>query len=334
MPFKESQRNPNYNFRKKPTYKVINWSEYNKSLAKRGALTLYLPVGDLESILVNEYSYSKGVSGRTEYYTKGYVELIYLMYRVMNFGIRQMTGYFKDLWESKELDIAVPSFGHLSDLFASLDLKVKHYCKVLADRLKEGEDITLVFDSTGMAFDKASSWYETKYCRKPKNRPWRKLHLSIDPNMEVYGVEVTDNYTSDREMINSLIAKTDDRQKIRKLIADGGYYSAKIVQSLYDRGIIPVIPPPSNSVLQKNDNTSWHDKIVKYIKEKGIYAFYKKYGYCLRNKIEAQFSRSKRCIGSSFKTRKIESQKQESIAICNILNLWNSFGKPVTLKIS
>jgi hypothetical protein len=34
---------------KKSKYKVINWSNYNKSLKKRGKLSLLFPKGDLRS---------------------------------------------------------------------------------------------------------------------------------------------------------------------------------------------------------------------------------------------------------------------------------------------
>lgn len=79
--------------------------------------------------------------------------------------------------------------------------------------------------------------------------------------------------------------------------------------------------------------SSWHNKIISYIKDKGtVYAFHKKYGYGARALVEAQFFLIKRCIGSSLKTIKIESQKREAIIIGNILNLWNSFGKPITVK--
>ncbi|MFM0069476.1 hypothetical protein [Paraburkholderia aspalathi] len=49
----------------------------------------------------------------------------------------------------------------------------------------------------------------------------------------------------------------------------------------------PVIPPPAHAVVQGNADTRWHDQITAYIKEKGIYAFQKKYGYGLRSLVEA-----------------------------------------------
>lgn len=45
------------------------------------------------------------------------------------------------MWKEKELNIAVPSFGHLSDLFAKISIKVKHYCNKAAKRAKSGEKV-------------------------------------------------------------------------------------------------------------------------------------------------------------------------------------------------
>jgi hypothetical protein len=69
--------------------------------------------------------------------------------------MRQITGYMEDLWETKGLDIPVPSFGHLSDLFRNMPIKIKHYCEKAVRKAHTGEKATLIADSTGMRFDKA-----------------------------------------------------------------------------------------------------------------------------------------------------------------------------------
>lgn len=329
MPFKAKLKNPSRHPRKKTKYKVINWTEYNKSLKKRGELSLYFPRSDLRSQFINEEPYVCGISGQQETYKKPYVELIYLFYRLFDWGIRQITGYFEDLWRMKKLDIPVPSFGHLSDLFSSLPLKVRQFCDKLAKSIAQGESITLIFDSTGLRFGKASHWYETKYGNPCSQTPWRKLHLSMDSQMNMHEVNLTETDTPDIAMMDDLIPE-DLALLIDKVIADGGYYSKEIVEELYNKGIIPAIPP---AVVHGKETTKWHNKIVQYIKDKGgTYAFHKKYGYGLRSLVEAQISRIKRCIGYSLKTQKIESQKREAITIANIINKWNSFGKCVCVK--
>ena len=152
----------------------------------------------------------------------------------------------------------------------------------------------------------------------------------MDPEMNIH-TEITDNSVSDIAMQESLIPEDI---VIDKVIADGGYYSIEGVEHLYLNGITPVIPPPRDSVMHGKSDAVWHDKIVDYINTKGtVYAFHKKYGYGIRALIEAQFSRIKRCIGSSLLTERDSSKKTEGIIIGNIINLWNSFGRCESVKI-
>jgi hypothetical protein len=312
-------------------YQVKNWSAYNKSLKNRGKLSLYFPKGDLRSTFINDNSYSKGIAGRTALYSSAYIEIIFIHYRLFGWGMRQITGYFEDLWEGKKLDISVPSFGSLSDLFSSLSVEVKQFCNNLKRRLDAGEDVSLILDATGLRFGRASHWYETKYNKACKNRPWSKMHMSMDPDMNIHSIEITDNSVSDIEMQDALIPSDT---AIDKIIADGGYYSVNGVERLYLNGITPVIPPPRDAVIRDKPDSIWHDKIVNYIKTKGtVYAFHKKYGYGIRALAEAQFSRIKRCIGSSLLTEKDSSKKTEGIIIGNIINIWNSFGRCESVKI-
>lgn len=253
MPYKEKLKNPSPHPRKKPCYKVTNWSNYNKSLKKRGKLSLYFPSGDIKSQFINEEIYVSGVSGQQVTYMPAYAELIYTFYRLFGWGIRQTAGYFEDIWDTKNLDIPVPSFGHLSDLFSCLPLEVKQSCKKLAKRIEQGEPITLIIDSTGLRFDKASHWYETKYNKPCSQTPWRKMHISIDPEMNMHDIDITDCETSDIAKMYDFISDHDE-VSIEKVIADGAYYSIEGIESLVKKGITPVIPPPSNAVIHgKND---------------------------------------------------------------------------------
>lgn len=331
MPYKERAKTGLPRKTDRSKYKVTNWSQYNRSLRQRGMISLYFPKGDLESLFINAQPYVEGDSGRTSTYLIPYIHLIYTLYRLFGFGRRQITGYCEDLWRSKGLEIPVPSFGHLCDLFSKIPLEVKQYCNKLAERTKNGEAISLILDSTGLRFNTASNWYAMKYNKICKNTPWQKMHIAIDPEMNIHDVEITDCHTSDIEMLESLIP---ENISVSRVIADGAYYSIEGVEQLSNRGITPVIPPPRNATTHGKDSTKWHDKVVGYINEKGsIYAFYKRYCYGIRARIEAQISRIKRGIGTSLLTKKIASQKREAIVIANIINLWNSFGKCASVKI-
>jgi hypothetical protein len=151
--------------------------------------------------------------------------------------------------------------------------------------------------------------------------------------MNVHDIEITETEVTGRQTMDDLIPDEIARL-LDKVVADGGYYSKKAVEALYNKGVTPAIPPPSNAVVQGKNNTQWHDKIAQYIKDKGtVYAFYKKYGYGVRSLLEAQISRIKRCIGSSLKTQKIKSQKREGVIISSIINQWNAFGRCICFKM-
>jgi hypothetical protein len=133
--------------------------------------------------------------------------------------MRQIIGYFEDLWKSKGFDIAIPSFGHLSHLLASLPAQARLCCDKVSARLQKGEFASLLMDSSGFRFDKASYWYETKYNKPCEQKPWRKLHLSMDAGMENYAIELTEQDVGDREMMDLLMP---EGVILDKVIADRG----------------------------------------------------------------------------------------------------------------
>ena len=329
MPYKAREKQDKPRKRSKPGYRVTNARAYNQSLKKRGMISLYFPDGDLKALFINAKPHKPGVSGRECTYTGAYIQLIFTFYRLFGWGLRQTTGYMQDYWATRGLEIAVPSYGQLCERFATLDEPITQRCRELARRLARGETVSAIIDSTGLNFGHAGQWYEEKYGKKPDRKPWRKMHLGIDTEMNIHAIRITTTDVSDSEAMDTLLP-TD--LPVDRVIADGAYYSIARGEALSQAGITPVIPPPAHAVVHGNEQTGWHDQLVGYIKEKGIYAFHKKYGYGLRSRVEAQISRIKRCIGATLLTRKITSQEAEGVVIGNLINLWNSFGKPVHVK--
>ncbi|WP_256253315.1 transposase, partial [Burkholderia ubonensis] len=189
--------------------------------------------------------------------------------------------------------------------------------------------LSLIVDSTGMNFGRASEWHCQKSGRDASRTPWRKVHLSIDPDMNIHAIAVTEDHVSDEAGLDAVLAVD---AHVDCVIADGAYYSIAQTEAWSSSGVLPAIPPPANAVIHAQPTTRWHDQIVGYIKEKGIHAFHNKYGYGKRARVEAQISRIKRCIGSRLLTRRFESQQREGVIIANLVNLWNSFGKAVCVK--
>lgn len=328
MPFKERLKTGSPRKREKPCYVPRDWSSYNNSLKKRGKLSLYFPAGDLKSLLINQHSYAEGVSGRQAYYSKAYVEILLIFYRMLNMGLRAFVGFMEDYWKLRGLDIDVPCFGHLSDLFAALDMTIQQKCATTAVRLKNGENIAVIMDSTGMRFSNAGAWYAKKYGKVPDRTPWRVMHLTMEAEGDILALEMTNTETGDSTGMDQMLAQLDN---VGCVIADTGYYQIERNEQLLAKGIMPVIPPKSSAVDDPEHNRH-HDQLVRYLAKKGHYAFQKKYGYGLRSRVEAMFSRIKRCIGETLKTRRETSQIQEGKAIANLINQWNAFGMAHCVK--
>src|SRR5580765_8030189 len=187
MPYKARLRDGEPRKRPKPTYAPQSWSAY-QSLRKRGMLSLYLPKGELRSQLVNEQSYRAGQSGRESFYTPAYVALLFMLYRLYRFGLREFAGFMHDYWRERGIDLPVPSFGHLSDLFAALDVGVQKRCTREAGRLNDGQPVTVIVDSTGLCFSHAGACYAKKYGKPAPCTPWRVMHLAMDAEGDVLAV--------------------------------------------------------------------------------------------------------------------------------------------------
>jgi len=69
MPYKQKLKDARPKSRRKAVYKVTNWTEYNKSLKRRGELSLYFPTGDIKSQFINEEHYLAGISALYQFYS-------------------------------------------------------------------------------------------------------------------------------------------------------------------------------------------------------------------------------------------------------------------------
>ncbi|KWZ58326.1 hypothetical protein WK57_17530 [Burkholderia ubonensis] len=120
--------------------------------------------------------------------------------------------------------------------------------------------IELIVDSTGMNFGRASEWHRQKYGRDARRTPWSKVHLSIDPDMNIHAIAVTEDHVSDEAGLDAVLAVDAN---VDCVIADGAYYSIAQTEAWSSSGVLPVIPPPTNAVIHGQPTTRWHDHLVR-----------------------------------------------------------------------
>ncbi|MGF6971701.1 hypothetical protein QFZ94_000128 [Paraburkholderia sp. JPY465] len=182
-----------------------------------------------------------------------------------------------------------------------------------------------------MSFGRASQWYEEKYAQKAARTPWRKMHLSIDADMNVHAIRITTTAVSDREGMDAVLPADVPMDRV---IADGAYYSIERTEALSGAGVTPVIPPPAHAVVHGEQRTRRHDQIVGYIEDKGIYAFQKKYGYGVRSLVETLMYRLKVLTGASLWARATSAQATEVSIRAGVLNRMVALARPQSVRIA
>ena len=92
-------------------------------------------------------------------------------------------------------------------------------------------------------------------------------------------------------------------------------------------------PRNAKQTCSKKVNAKRHETI-RYIQEKGKYAWESKNNYGRRNRVENTFYRLKTIFNRQLISRTWKNQEAESKLICDLLNKMTSLGMPKAQKVS
>jgi hypothetical protein len=314
---KQSNRFP----QKKVSYKVTNWRDYNAALKQRGSLTVWLSEDLDENWLASPIGDQK--RGRPLIYSQTCINLILTLRHLFHLALRQVIGFVETLFTLLEKILPVPEFSRLSKRAA------QSLSNLSLPSLNE--PTYLVIDSTDLKIFGEKEWLETKHGKQYNRKVWRKLHIGVEKGGYIVARALTDHHTDDRACVSSLINQRNTFQ-VTDTLADGGYDSHYIYESLEEQNIKPFIPPPAKSVICSETHPSERDKAVKYIKEKGYWAWYYKNDFGRRNKVENTFYRLKTIFGRKLSSRILPNQEVESHILCCMLNKMTSLGMPKSIR--
>ena len=300
-----------------------DWSKYTEALVNRGKLTLFITKGFADTWYVK---YNEGTprarGGQAKYSEAAITSLLSLRF-IFKLPLRAMEGLAQSLVEMAGVDINVPDYSTLSIKLRDMKIKLPPVCK------DSGGGYVASLDSTGVKIHGQGEWNRKKHSQKDR-REWVKMHLIIDNDtMQILGVEATADDVHDSEVFDQLIDTLP--HKINKVLGDGAYDTLGAHKKSLDNGIELVALPRGNAVADLK-STKPHilrrnEHVLRY-KEKGIYAWANKYGYWARNRAESTMSRFKTTFSGSLSSRKVESQKNEIILKCKILNMFTELTLP------
>ena len=242
---------------------------------------------------------------------------------MIKLALRQVIGFVKSLFTLLGKALPVPEFSRLS----------KRAVQALSNLSLPSlnEPTHLVTDSTGLKVFGEKEWLETKHGKQYNRKVWRKLHIGVAEGGYIVARVLTDHHTDDRAYVSSIIDQSN-ASYITDFLADGGYDSHQIYETLEEQNIKPFIPPPSQAIIHSEATPSKKDKAVKHIKEEGYWPWYYKNNFGRRNKVENIFYRLKTIFGRKLQCRVLPNQDAESHLLCYMLNKMTNHGMPKSVK--
>lgn len=310
-----------------PTYRVRNWTEYNKSLVNRGNLTIWIS----EQALVNWYEMHKsGKRGSWLTYSELAIEACLMVRMMFKLPLRQTEGFVNSLFEMMGLAVSAPDYTTLCRRLSSM--KVKLPLRNL------GEKLHLCIDSTGVKVYGEGEW-KVRTHGWSKRRTWRKLHLAIDVETQhIVGACATSNAVDDAAKVEDLLNQVPEAIKVEEVSADGAYDKRKTYDVLNKHGTKAIIAPRRNARIWQHGNSKkerhLRDENLRRIRKIGRKGWKIESGYHRRSLAETRVFRYKQTFGGEISSRKEENQFNEMKLKCRILNLMMFCGMPQSEKVT
>ncbi|MEJ5083385.1 MULTISPECIES: IS5 family transposase [unclassified Ochrobactrum] len=312
----------------KQKFKVTNWPVYNKSLRRRGDLT----ISASEAALCLWFAARRKSRGGQPKYSDLAITLCLTLRVVYQLPLRQTQGLMRSVARLMGIDIAVPDFSTLSRRGKGLVLSSANHHST------NREPVHLVVDSTGLKIFGAGEWLENKYKVRVKRKKWRKLHLGLDlASGMIICSDLTTDDVGDPTALPGLLDQVDD--PVDTFIADGAYDGApthNLLVARFGAKVNIVIPPPKTAVSspQAALNPSVRNRHIAQIKTKGRTAWQQSSGYNRRSRGETQMDRWKTVIGQKLQARNFDNQKTEAKIGVRVLNRMTELDRPEFQRIA
>jgi hypothetical protein len=310
--------------KKKATYRIRNWKEYNRALRQRGSLTIWLSDEAIENWTTEELSGERGASPT---YTDLAIETMATIQAVYSLPGRQTQGFLESLFALMELDLTAPDHSTLSrrrkNLIVHLPVR------------KTSEPRHLVIDSTGVKVYGEGEW-KVRQHGWSKRRTWLKLHVCGDESsFEIISAYATTNNVSDGEVLPDLIK--DVSGPISQVSADGAYDQRACYDAISGRGARAAIPPRKDAKIWRRatpkSKRHIRDENLREIRKVGRKKWKQDCGYHRRSLAETMMFRFKTIFGDRLHTRKIDNQFKELLVKCAVLNRMTHLGMPDSYEL-
>lgn len=311
--------------KKKPSYRLRNWSQYNKALVQRGSLTIWIS----EDVLSAWHNHERtGKRGKPANYTDTAILCMATLEEVYGLPLRATAGLTRSVICLLGAELSVPCYTTLCRRRRSLE--------VALPRRKKSEPLHMVVDSTGIKVYGEGEW-KVRQHGYSRRRTWRKLHLGVDEaTLEFVAVVISTNSFKDSQILPDLLEQVED--ELSQVSADGAYDSRNCYDVIRERKARAAIPPQKRARIWQHGNTKnerhIRDENLRAIRRKGRREWKRASGYHRRSLAETQVFRVKTIFGERVSARSFEGQAAQLLVRCAALNQMTHLGMPDSYKLA
>jgi IS5 family transposase len=308
----------------KRTYRLRNWSEYNRSLVNRGSLTVWLSKDVLAAWNAQARS---GQRGHPQTYTETAILCMASLQELYHLPLRATEGLLSSVVELLSINLAVPCYTTLCRRRRTLEVSLPQRAKTAP--------LHLVVDSTGVKVYGEGEW-KVRQHGWTRRRTWRKLHVGVDEATgEIRAATVTTNNYGDGQVLPDLLAQVES--KLSQVTGDGGYDDRQCYDAISERGARAVIPPQKGARIWQHGNSKQErharDENVRGIRRHGRAKWKRESHYHRRSLAETTMFRLKMIFGERVAARGFDGQAAQMLVRCAVLNQMTHLGMPQSYAI-
>ena len=217
------------------SYKTTNWPEYEAGLRQRGSLTVWISEDEIKGWGPPKRRQRK--PGGQEQYSNRAIETALTVGMVFRLALRQTEGFLASLFALLGVDCRAPD--HTTISRRARKLGKLPICSATGSR-----PIHILVDSTGL------SVHVGNLRKPPKNRDWRKLHVSLNAlTGGVIACDLTSKRARDASRMPALLKQID--RPLASLSADAAYDKTGVYEAIENhtatRSPRVLIPPKRNA---------------------------------------------------------------------------------------
>jgi len=301
---------------KKKSYNKRDWQAYDQALKNRGSITIWFSKDAGEQW--NQKPIGKQKKGRPKTYSDLAIHTCQVLRILFKQPLRQTEGLIVSIIEMLSLDLKTPDHTTLSRRLGTIKI---------SKRLQNSkESKVIVVDSTGLKVMGEKEWQAFKHGTKAV-KVWLKLHIAIDEESgEIVSHTLTEHTISDTAQVDALVEQIE--QPISEILGDGGYdhkatYNAidqNAKEHKPDRTTIITVPPNIGFQPIRDSDHKERKKNQRIIDNYGRETWQEISRYGRRSKVEGTFSRWKRIVGNTIKSKNSNNQQGEIQVGVFILN--------------